>query len=111
MKSCKYSMQQEITVHNKKFYLAPHMGYIFQGNFNYLPIQCLLSQYFLVKDNNAFYVSVIDPNTADTFEIYEMDLNNQEGEELVVENEIRGSQYTEFLRQKILKENYAIYIE
>jgi len=104
-------MQEEITVHNKKFFLAPHMGHILQGNLRLLPINCLLSQYFLVRDNRAYYVSVIDPEKADAFEIFELDLENQDGEELVVENEIRGSQYTEFLRQKILIENYLIYIE
>jgi hypothetical protein len=104
-----------ITFHNMKLYgtdfqLAPYNGEIKKGDFSKLPIEIFFHHFLLIKDNSCLYVGVVEPESQASFEIFEVNLDDLDGEEKTVAESLVGSQKSNFLRTKILKEGYNIFV-
>lgn len=92
-----------------EFELCKNMIELKQGKFNFLPIQCLLDRYLLIKNEEGYYIHVNDPKICDSFEVYKIDLYTNDDYELVDKN-LSGQQYLEFLRRKIMVEGYELFL-
>jgi len=92
-----------------EFQLCKTMDELKRGEFKYLPIQCLLDRYLLIKENEGYYVHVVDPKIGDSFEVYKINLYSEDDYELVDKN-LSGQLYLEFLRRKIVIEGYELFL-
>ena len=105
------NLEDELLINKLKFVICPTMMEIKKGRLELLPLQCLMNQYILKKGYICYYVVVDDEETCASFDIYEFEYSGgSETEEYrQLESSISGTEYLEFLKDKI-QEGFNIYI-
>jgi hypothetical protein len=101
----------ELLINKLKFVICQNMMEIKKGRLELLPLQCLMNQYILKKGYICYYVVVDDEETCDSFDIYEFEYTGggEDDEYRQLESAISGTEYLEFIKDKI-QGGFNIYI-
>ena len=68
------------TFYGHNWVVAPFMSHIFEGKFDLIPVECVLTMYILRYYNICYYVVLDNSETGDDFSVYEFEWIGADGE-------------------------------
>jgi hypothetical protein len=68
------------TFYGHNWVVAPFMSHIFEGRFDLIPVECVLTMYILRYYNICYYVVLDNSETGDDFSVYEFEWIGADGE-------------------------------
>lgn len=74
------TMLPSFTFYGHNWLVAPYMSEIFNGRFDLIPVECVLTMYILRCYNICYYVVLDNSETGDDFSIYEFEWIGGDGE-------------------------------
>lgn len=74
------TMLPSFTFYGHNWVVAPFMSHIFEGRFDLIPVECVLTMYILRYYNICYYVVLDNSETGDDFSIYEFEWIGADGE-------------------------------
>ena len=74
------TMLPSFTFYGHNWVVAPFMSQIFEGRFDLIPVECVLTMYILRCYNICYYVVLDNSETGDDFSIYEFEWIGGDGE-------------------------------
>ena len=74
------TMLPSFTFYGHNWVVAPFMSHIFEGRFDLIPVECVLTMYILRCYNICYYVVLDNSETGDDFSIYEFEWIGGDGE-------------------------------
>lgn len=108
-----HEVLESFIFYSKKWILAPFMDDIKKGDFEKIPIDCMLSHYILFsRDNHCYYVNLHNNENGNEYEIYDFDWvgEKEEPEFKEITQTMTAIDCAKFLGERII-ESYNIYIE
>lgn len=94
-----YGVQFEKYLHNDKLH---------NGDYGYVPMDCILTNTILKNDFETFFMSVEDGDELNLFDIVQMP-NYDIEEETLIRSNISAVELAQFIKEKI-KEKFVLYI-
>ena len=67
------TMLPSFTFYGHNWVVAPFMSHIFEGRFDLIPVECVLTMYILRCYNICYYVVLDNSQTGDDFSVYEFE--------------------------------------
>jgi hypothetical protein len=74
------TMLPSFTFYGHNWVVAPFMTEIFEGRFDLIPVECVLTMYILRCYNICYYVVLDNSQTGDDFSVYEFEWIGADGE-------------------------------
>ena len=74
------TMLPSFTFYGHNWLVAPFMSHIFEGRFDLIPVECVLTMYILRCYNICYYVILDNSQTGDDFSVYEFEWIGADGE-------------------------------
>ena len=74
------TMLPSFTFYGHNWVVAPFMSHIFEGRFDLIPVECVLTMYILRCYNICYYVVLDNSQTGDDFSVYEFEWIGADGE-------------------------------
>lgn len=74
------TMLPSFTFYGHNWVVAPFMSHIFEGRFELIPVECVLTMYILRCYNICYYVVLDNSETGDDFSVYEFEWIGADGE-------------------------------
>jgi hypothetical protein len=74
------TMLPNFTFYGHNWVVAPFMTEIFEGRFDLIPVECVLTMYILRCYNICYYVILDNSQTGDDFSVYEFEWIGADGE-------------------------------
>jgi hypothetical protein len=74
------TMLPSFTFYGHNWLVAPFMSHIFEGRFDLIPVECVLTMYILRCYNICYYVVLDNSETGDDFSVYEFEWIGADGE-------------------------------
>jgi len=74
------TMLPSFTFYGHNWVVAPFMSHIFEGRFDLIPVECVLTMYILRYYNICYYVVLDNSDTGDDFSVYEFEWIGADGE-------------------------------
>ena len=74
------TMLPSFTFYGHNWVVAPFMNEIFEGRFELIPVECVLTMYILRCYNICYYVVLDNSETGDDFSVYEFEWIGGDGE-------------------------------
>lgn len=74
------TMLPSFTFYGHNWVVAPFMSQIFEGRFDLIPVECVLTMYILRCYNICYYVVLDNSETGDDFSVYEFEWIGGDGE-------------------------------
>jgi len=74
------TMLPSFTFYGHNWVVAPFMSRIFEGRFDLIPVECVLTMYILRCYNICYYVVLDNSETGDDFSVYEFEWIGGDGE-------------------------------
>jgi len=74
------TMLPSFTFYGHNWVVAPFMSHIFEGRFDLIPVECVLTMYILRCYNICYYVVLDNSETGDDFSVYEFEWIGGDGE-------------------------------
>jgi len=108
-----HKVLESFMFYSKKWILAPFMNEIKAGDFEKIPIDCMLSHYILFsRENHCYYVNLHNNENGNEYEIYDFDWvgEKEEPEFKEITQTMTAIDCAKFLGERII-ESYNIYIE
>jgi len=77
------TMLPSFTFYGHNWLVAPFMSHIFEGRFDLIPVECVLTMYILRCYNICYYVVLDNSQTGDDFSVYEFEWIGGDGERMM----------------------------
>jgi hypothetical protein len=77
------TMLPSFTFYGHNWLVAPFMSHIFEGRFDLIPVECVLTMYILRCYNICYYVVLDNSETGDDFSVYEFEWIGADGERIM----------------------------
>ncbi len=74
------TMLPSFTFYGHNWVVAPFMSHIFEGRFDLIPVECVLTMYILRCYNICYYVVLDNNDTGNDFSVYEFEWIGADGE-------------------------------
>ena len=74
------TMLPSFTFYGHNWLVAPFMSHIFEGRFDLIPVECVLTMYILRCYNICYYVVLDNNDTGNDFSVYEFEWIGADGE-------------------------------